>query len=340
VGDLGAGTVSTGSADRRQVPWGVAMSADRIVMGATASPEPDRAWLEAAEKLPIEAIWHGGHVMPPINSGEAIVRTSLVAAWTERVRIGTSILLLPLYQPALVAKQLADIDSFSGGRLTVGIGVGGEYPTEFDAVGVPVAERGARTDEAVQVMRALWAGGPTSFHGRFSSFDDVELRPVTPPGATVPAMTSGGPPIVVSGRKAPAMRRAARHGEGWMPYLVTPNAYARSVDAVRAEADAIGRDLDGFEWMLYLYCSIRADGDRAREEAAAGVGRTYANLPAEVVARIVPAGTPDEVAVGVQAFVDAGARHVIVVPTAKVDTLEVVRLAAEEVLPQLTLPST
>jgi alkanesulfonate monooxygenase SsuD/methylene tetrahydromethanopterin reductase-like flavin-dependent oxidoreductase (luciferase family) len=315
------------------------MPADRIVMGATASPEPDRAWLEAAERLPLESIWHGGHVMPPIHSGEAIVRTTLLAAWTERVRIGTSILLLPLYQPALVAKQLADIDSRSGGRLTVGIGVGGEYPTEFDAVGVPIGERGPRTDEAIALMRELWAGGPRSFHGSFSSFDDVELRPVIPPGADAPAMHAGGPPIVVSGRKAPAMRRAARRGEGWMPYLVTPNAYARSVDAIRAEAEAIGRDLDGFEWMLYLYCSIRADGDRAREEAAAGVGRTYTNLPAEVVARIVPAGTPDEVAAGVQAFVDAGARHVIVVPTAKVDTLEVVRLAAEEVLPQLTLPS-
>ena len=84
-------------------------------------------------------------------------------------------------------------------------------------------------------------------------------------------MTPGGPPIVVSGRKAPAMRRAARQGQGWMPYLVTPNAYGRSVDAIRAEAAATGRDLEGFEWMLYLYCSIRADGDRAREEAAARI---------------------------------------------------------------------
>ena len=135
------------------------MSGDRITFGAAALPEPDRAWLAAAEDLPIESVWQGGHVLPPTNTGEAITRLALMTAWTERVRVGSAILLLPLYQPVLVAKQLADLDSRSGGRLTVGVGVGGEFPSEFDAIGVPIAERGARTDEAIDVLRALWAGG-------------------------------------------------------------------------------------------------------------------------------------------------------------------------------------
>ena len=90
-----------------------------ITFGAAALPEPDAKWLAAAERLPIESIWQGGHVLPPTGTGEAITRLALMTAWTERVRVGTAILLLPLYQPVLVAKQLADLDSRSGGRTRI-----------------------------------------------------------------------------------------------------------------------------------------------------------------------------------------------------------------------------
>ena len=310
---------------------------ERIALGAAAIPEPDRAWLAAVEKLPIDSVWQGGHLLPPGPSGEAITRLALMTAWTERVRVGTAILLLPLYPPVVVAKQLADLDAWSGGRLSVGVGVGGEYPKEFEAVGVPIAERGARTDEAIEVLRALWAGGPVSHHGRFLDFDDVELRAVEPPGAG--HARPGGPPIVVSGRREPAMRRAARLGDGWMPYLVSPGAYARSVDTIRSHAAAAGRDLAGFEWLLYCYCSVRRDGDRARDDVARFLGRGYGDKPADMLARIAPAGTPEEVAARLQTYVDAGVRHVVISPAALDDTLEVVTLAAEEVLPRLVVPA-
>lgn len=312
--------------------------AERIALGAAAIPEPDRAWLAAAEKLPIESVWQGGHLLPPGPSGEAVTRLALMTAWTERVRVGTAVLLLPLYHPVVVAKQLADLDAWSGGRLSVGVGVGGEFPKEFEAVGVPIGERGARTDEAIGVLRGLWAGGPVSHHGPFFAFDDVELRPVAVPGGSAGA--GGGPPIVVSGRRAPAMRRAARLGDGWMPYLVSPGAYARSVEAIRREAAAAGRDLAGFEWLLYCYCSVRRDGDRARDDVARFLGRGYGDKPADMLARIAPAGTPEEVAARLQEYVDAGARHIVISPAALDDTLEVVTLAAEEVLPRLALPAT
>ena len=152
-------------------------------------------------------------------------------------------------------------------------------------------------------------------------------------------MQSGGPPILVSGRKGPAMRRAARLGDGWMPYLVSPDAYARSVAMITAEAEAAGRSLDGFEWAIFLYCSVRADGQRARDDVAAFLGAAYGGKPREMLDRIAPSGTPDEVAAAFQAYVDAGVRHIVVSPAAPADTLEVVRLAAEEVLPQLTVPA-
>ena len=314
------------------------MPAEHIVFGAAALPEPDRAWLAAAEELPIASIWQGGHVLPPTGTGEAITRLALLTAWTERVRVGTAILLLPLYQPVVVAKQLADLDSRSGGRVSVGVGVGGEHAKEFEGVGIPVGQRGARTDEAMAVLRKLWQGGPVSHHGRFFDFDEVELRPVQPPGAEVSQMQPGGPPLLVSGRKQPAMRRAARLGDGWVPYLVSPDAYARSVQTVREEAGTIGRDLSGFEWMLYLYCSVRRDGDRARQDVARFLGGAYGDKPGAMLERIAPAGTPEVVAARIQEYVDAGVRHVIISPAAHEDTLEVVTLAAHEVLPRLTLP--
>jgi alkanesulfonate monooxygenase SsuD/methylene tetrahydromethanopterin reductase-like flavin-dependent oxidoreductase (luciferase family) len=313
--------------------------ADSITLGAAALPEPDRAWLAEVERLPVASVWQGGHVLPPTGTGEAITRLALLTAWTERMRVGTAVLVLPLYHPVLVAKQLADLDSRSGGRVTVGVGVGGEFAAEFAAAGVPVAERGPRTDEAIDVLRALWRGGPVTHHGRFVQLEGVELRPVVPPGAGGSAMQPGGPPIVVSGRKEAAMRRAAGRGDGWMPYLVSPGAYGRSVAAICDEAGRRGRDLARFEWMLYLYCSIRADGDRARDDVASFLGRAYGDKPGAVLDRIAPAGTPEQVAAKVQAYVDAGARHIVISPAAHDDTLEVVRLAAEEVLPRLTVPA-
>jgi alkanesulfonate monooxygenase SsuD/methylene tetrahydromethanopterin reductase-like flavin-dependent oxidoreductase (luciferase family) len=312
---------------------------DRIVMGAAALPEPDREWLAAVERLPIESIWQGGHVLPRTATGEAITRLSLLTAWTERARVGTATLLLPLYNPVIVAKQLADLDAWSGGRVSVGVGVGGEFPNEFEAVGVPVRERGARTDEAMSVLRSLWAGGPVTHHGRFFDLEGIELVPVEPPRADLSPRQQGGPPLVVSGRKEPAMRRAARAGDGWMPYLYSAGAYARSVGTIRQEAEALGRDLTSFEWVAYVYCSIRPDGDRARDDVMSFLGGAYGDKPGPMLDRIAPAGTPDEVAVRLQEYVDAGARHIIVSPAAHQDTLEVVTLAANEVLPQLTLPA-
>jgi alkanesulfonate monooxygenase SsuD/methylene tetrahydromethanopterin reductase-like flavin-dependent oxidoreductase (luciferase family) len=309
-----------------------------VLFGAAAIPEPDRDWLAAVERLPVESVWQGGHLLPPTATGEAVTRLALMTAWTERVRVGTSVLLLPLYHPVILAKQLGDLDSRSGGRLTVGVGVGGEFGGEFEAVGVPVGERGARTDESMEVLRTLWRGGPASHHGKFFGFDDVQLRVVQPPGEDASRMRAGGPPLVVAGRKEGAMRRAARLGDGWMPYLVSPEAYARSVATIAGEAQAAGRDLAGFEWMMYLYCSVRKDGDRAREDVAGFLGGAYGDKPPEMLDRIAPSGTPEQVAARLQAYVDVGVRHFIISPAAHRDTLEIVTLAAREVLPRLTVP--
>ena len=310
----------------------------RIEFGATLpSLKGVAEFARRAEALGYDYLGCGEHMMFHGPIGNSLIGLSIAAGATTSIKLMSSVVLLPLYTPMVLAKLTSVLDVASGGRYHMGIGIGGEFAKEFEAVGIPLGDRGARTDEAMAVLRALWRGGPVSHHGPHFSFDDVELRPVAPPRGR--RGQPGGPPLLVSGRKPAAMRRAARLGDGWMPYLVSADAYARSVATIGAEAERIGRGLDGFEWAMYLYCSIRRDGDRAREDVAAFLGGAYGDKPREQLDRIAPAGTPDEVAARIQAYVDAGVRHVIVSPAAPDDTLEVVELAVEEVLPQLRMPA-
>ncbi len=252
-----------------------------------------------------------------------------LSAATERVKIGTSILLLPLYSPAIVAKQVADLDRATGGRVILGVGVGGEYPQEFRACGVPVEERGRRADEAIPLLRRLWSAEQISHDGRFYPMRDVKVHPA-------PAQ-EGGPPIVVAGRKDPAMRRAALLGDGWMPYLYSPRRYASSVARIRELAEEGGRDLHLFEWYAFIFVNTQRDGRQARREAAAMMGGTYDQDFGPLVDSVAAAGTPGEVLEKVEQFVAAGARHLIFLPattqTAGYDAI--VRDLVEEVLPAL-----
>jgi alkanesulfonate monooxygenase SsuD/methylene tetrahydromethanopterin reductase-like flavin-dependent oxidoreductase (luciferase family) len=306
-------------------------------IGVVPLPEPDRAYVEAAERMSIHSLWAGGHVLPTQDTGEAMVRLNTIAAFSERVTVGTAILLLPLYHPVLVAKQLADLDERTGGRVALGVGVGGEFPHEFEALGVSVATRGARTDEAIAVLRALWTYQEVSHDGRFFHLDRVTLRTPPPPGNGPRRRRPGGPPIYISGRGPAALRRAALKGDGFMPYLVSPRRYREAVGIIRTTASAAGRDLEHFEWLLFMYFVVRPDGDAARAEAARFLGNTYGDKPDDMINRILVAGSPDEVTVRVQQYIDAGVRHVVFAPATREDPLSSVRLAVEEVVPRLRI---
>ena len=303
---------------------------NRLEIGFVTSANRDD--VEALEDLPIDSLWVGGHVASPNQAPEAMLRLAFLAALTKRVRIGTSILLLPLYAPAIVAKQVADLDNVTGGRVTLGIGVGGEYPLEFRACGVPVAERGRRTNEAIPLIRRLWTGQEVSHSGPHYPMNAVRILPAP--------VQQGGPPIVVAGRKEPAMLRAATLGDGWMPYLYSPRAYAASVARIRELAGEAGRDLAGFQWMEFLFTSVRDDPEAARDEAAAFLGGTYRQDFRPIVDRVAAAGTPDQVAARLQAFVDAGARHIIFAPCVRdeAERAAMRRRILFEVVPRIVLP--
>jgi alkanesulfonate monooxygenase SsuD/methylene tetrahydromethanopterin reductase-like flavin-dependent oxidoreductase (luciferase family) len=262
-------------------------------------------------------------------SGDAIVSLARLAALSQRVQIGTAVLLLPLYPPAIVARQVADLDISSDGRIILGVGVGGEYPQEFRACQVPLDERGRRADEGIAVIRKLWTGQQISHTGTFYPMADVRLIPG--PGRP------GGPPIVVAGRKTPAMRRAALLGDGWMPYLYSARRYAASTQIIRDFARQAGRDLSGFGWFAYLFVNVARSGSEARRKAAELLGQRYNRDMTEMLDSIATVGSPGEVAEKIETFAEAGARHFVFSPLdAPEDQGRSIDLLIDSVIPQLT----
>jgi len=275
-----------------------------VAVGVVAPDDP--AAIQRLEDAGVASLWVGGHIASTNPSPEPMVWLARLVEQTRRATVGTATLLLPLYPPALVAKQIADLDRASGGRVALGVGVGGEYASDFAAVEVPSTERGARTDEAIELLRRFWQAEPVEHRGRHFAIDGVRIHPAP----TQP----GGPPIYVSGRSDAAMRRAGLVGDGWMPYLSSARRYRESVARVGEHAAAAGRTLDRFEWLVYVMVAMDDDGDAARRGATSFFGSTYRQDVAELVDRIAVVGTPDDVGEQLAAYVAAGATHLILCP--------------------------
>ena len=271
-------------------------------------------WVERtqrAEELGFSYLGTGEHMMFHGPTGNALITLAALAGVTTRVELVSTITLVPLYPPVVLAKMAANLDRLSNGRFILGVGVGGEFPTEFDACGVPVTERGARTNEALDVITKLWAGERMSYEGRFTRFADGRLQPVPNdrPG-------EARPPIWVSGRKEAAMRRAARFGDAWLPYMYTPEQVASSAATVAALATEYGRPAPGTA--VFAFTTMYADGEKARRIAAERVGGTY-QQDFSKLGRYLIAGTPAECRRRVEEYADAGAGHVILAPACPAD---------------------
>ncbi|MCH6556195.1 MAG: LLM class flavin-dependent oxidoreductase [Chloroflexi bacterium] len=303
-------------------------SPDRLQFGVNLYPQQ---WRDAAriEELGYDSVWTSEHIFFYFPTSDALTTLAAAAALTSRIRLGTAVLLLPLRPAALAAKEITSVDVISGGRLTLGIGVGGEYPKEFQAVGVPVKERGPRTDEAIQLLRKLWTEDNVSFDGRFTVLDGVTLQPK-------PAQR-GGPPLWIAGRSQAAIRRAGRLGDGYLPYLFSPERFRDSLAQVRQVAEEAGRDPAAIEGALYQFICLTDSYEEAKGIAAADLSRRY-NQPFEkIVDRYVVMGTADDCARRLADFAEAGVRHFLLVPItpAFADFMPHVERYASEILPKL-----
>lgn len=255
-----------------------------------------------AEALGFDSLWVTDHISFQNPILEAVVALSAVAAWTERVALGTGVLLLPLRHPSLVAKQIASLDELSGGRVILGVGVGGEGAKDFEAVGVARPERGSRCDEAIRVLRALWTERPASHRGRHFHFEDVTIDP--------PPRQPGGPPLWIGGRSPAALRRAAQLGDGWLAYFASPERFARDWTQVGQLAEAAGRDPRGLTPALTAGVAIRSSSSAAREALAHHLCARYGQpFDPQRVSSLAIAGTPDECVDRVAEYRAAGVEH-------------------------------
>ena len=204
----------------------------------------------------------------------------------------------------MLAKELATLDIISGGRLIVVAGVGGDFPKEFEAAGVPMARRGRRTSETIEIMRKLLDRGALLLRRQIFQLDDVWMtpKPVQP----------GGPPIWLAGRSSAAIERAARLGDGYMPYMYTPSAAATAFEEVRAKADAArGRACGrGFVVVGFRLCEHDDDpADRRASSAIRDLSWRYGKDFTPWIDKYCVHGHAGPCVAQLREFVDAGVEH-------------------------------
>jgi probable F420-dependent oxidoreductase len=251
-----------------------------------------------------DSLWVGDHIAFAVAIFDPLLQLAQAAVVSRRLKLGTNVYLVPLRHPVPVAKQVATLDHLSEGRLIFGVGVGGEFPKEFAACGVPLAERGARLTAAMPLLRQLWSGAPVSYNGRyFGAFSDVSMQP--------PARQPGGPPIWVGGRADAALARAGRLADGWISYVITPETYRAGIEKIAAAAEAAGRKIARFGTGHLLFARLDTSYEQALDAAAATLSHRYAMDFRRAAERYAALGRPEQVAARIRAFHDAGVRHLV-----------------------------
>ncbi|MCO6007477.1 LLM class F420-dependent oxidoreductase [Actinoallomurus purpureus] len=243
---------------------------------ATLGPAETVRLARRAEELGYRSWWAGEHVVLPSPRTpdspmeptdpilDPLVHLAYVAAVTERLELGTGIVILPQRNPVVLAKQVASLDVLSGGRLHLGVGAGYLEP-EMTAVGVPFAERGARTDEYLDAMRALWTQAAPSYQGRYVAFDKVDAHPRP--------MRTDGPRIVIGGHSPAAFRRAVARGDAWFGNGDSPDDLVRHLAGLEKAAAEVERPARLGRLEINFLQLSPVDAAAARRYAELGVDR-------------------------------------------------------------------
>jgi alkanesulfonate monooxygenase SsuD/methylene tetrahydromethanopterin reductase-like flavin-dependent oxidoreductase (luciferase family) len=277
--------------------------------GLEAHADPDRlgATLRRIADEGVDHLCVGDHVSFFVGAGsDGLISAAQLLAVQDELPVYVGLYLLPLRHPVPVARQLATIAETAPGRLTLGVGIGGEDPHEMEVCGVDPRTRGRRMDESLQILRGLAVGAPYTFDGEFFTLEDALIVP--PPSPSIP--------LVVGGRSSAAISRAARLGDGWLGIWVSPSRFAAVRDQIASEAHTT--DSTRFEHALNVWCGFGATRERAREPLADGMQRFY-QMPFEPFERYSPYGTPEDVAAFLLPYVEAGCSAFNVIPCADDD---------------------
>ena len=248
-----------------------------------------------AEALGYDSVWvmdhlfNNGYIRERLDNKpyyHPLATLSYLSATTSKVLLGTSVLVLPYHNPVDLAKYTATLDQMSGGRVTLGVGVGA-MTEEFEALGIPMSERGSLTNECIRIMKELWTNEAPSYHSRGWNFDELRFspKPVQQPHI----------PLWIGGSSPGALRRAARLGDGWHPSGATPEDYAVGKEQIVALAEAAGRDPDSLTWSA-----------RVEVEATPGPSSDRAANRARI-----PGHDLEQTALSIAAYRDAGVDHLV-----------------------------
>ncbi len=283
--------------------------------------------IRALEELGFDSFWAGEHIVYHRPMLDAVTPLAYAAAVTSRIKIGPATLLLPLRHPTLVAKEFSCLDVLSGGRIILTVGVGGDYAREFAACNVALNERGQRATEAIEIIRKYWAGGRFDYSGKIFNLRDVDMLPLP--------VQPGGPPIWVSGRQEGPMRRAATLGDGWNPYMYSPERCRASFSQIKSMARDAGRTLAGdYVWACFVFVSVDDDVATARRLAIEDMSARYDQDFAGLVDKYCAHGPPGRVAEHLARYVEAGVNYFILAPVMPPDRRrDHLERIATEVLP-------
>ena len=221
-----------------------------------------RTALARAADAGVDHVCVGDHVSFFVGAGsDGLITATALLSLQQDLPVYVGLYLLPLRHPVTVARQLASIAELAPGRLTFGVGIGGEDRHEIEVCGIDPRTRGRRMDECLQILRSLAGGGPVTFEGEFFSLRDALIIPAPSPPI----------PLVVGGRSAAAVRRAGRLGAGGLGIWVSPKRFATVVDQIGEEAATAGRDATGFAHAINVWCGFAATREAARAPLAAGM---------------------------------------------------------------------
>ena len=263
-----------------------------------------RAFLSQAEREGIDHICCGDHVSFFIGAGfDGLLQATALTMLHPTLPVSTGVYLLPLRHPVLVARQLADIAQIAPGRLTFGVGVGGEDRHEVSSCGIDPATRGSRMNECLAIVRELLTGKPVTYHGTFFDLDEVIIAPA--PAEAIP--------IIVGGRSDAAIRRAGRFGDGWLGIWNSPRRFAAAAELAAEEAARAGRPDPPHQHAMQVWCGL-ADSKEAARACLAPAMEAFYQLPFERFEKYCPYGTAGDVAEFLAPYVAAGCTAFNLIP--------------------------
>ncbi len=318
---------------QRSLRLGILLPTRGILLKGQAPPDlsPVLDLAQQSEDAGLDSVWVGDSLLAKPRL-EPLSTLAAVAMRTSRVRLGTAVLLAPLRQPAQLAQMATTVDVLSGGRLTLGMGVGGAFTEpqkrEWLAVGVPPQERGRRMTELMQVCRRLWTEDGVTFHGRYFDLEEATLWPR-------PVQKLGIPVLLAchhtTGSEA-QYRRAARYADGVMGISDTPHQFSEVIQRVRGYAVEAGREANDLQTAFYMTVNLNQDKDAACREADAFIRSYYGiNVWGD---KWGPFGSPEEVAQRILEYAHAGAQEIIV-RFASLDPVGQFGVFVREVLPSV-----